>query len=77
MASVMLDEVASLTHQSLVASLFHHLAHALHEIFSENRFHLCRVFASCLPSSYPDPFHAQDRRVHLVDEHWLILHGAD
>ena len=51
---------------TLLHVMNHHLAHALHDLFSENRFHLCGAFASCLPSSCPDPFHAQDWGVHLV-----------
>ena len=73
----MLDGVTSLNDQSLVAWLFHNLAHELHDLFFKNHFHLCRAFASCLPSNCPDPFHAQDCGVRLVNERWLIPHGVN
>ena len=73
----MLDEVASLNHQSLIAWLFHHLAHELRDPSFENRFHLCGPCASCLLDNCPDPFHAQDRGIHLADERWRIPPSAD
>ena len=65
----MLDEVASLNHQFLVAKLFHHLAHALHDLFFDNHFHLCGAFANYLPIGCLCPFRAQDHEARPVDEH--------
>ena len=56
----MLDKVASLDHQSLIAWLFHHLAHELHDLFFENRFHQCELCADCLLDNFPNPLDAQD-----------------
>ena len=64
-------------HQSLVAWLFHHLTHELHDLFFETRFHQCGLYAYCLLDSFPDPFHDQDWEIRLVDERWQIPPDAD
>ena len=48
-AFVVLDKVAFLDRQFLIAWLFHQLAHVLCDLFFDNHFHLCGASASYLP----------------------------
>ena len=64
----MLDEVAFLDHQFLVANPFHQLAHVLNDSFVDNHFHLYGASASYLPAGYPYYFRARGRGARLIDE---------
>ena len=65
----MLDGVAFLDHQFLIAWLFHQLAHVLRDLFFDNHFYLCEASASYLPIGCPCHLHAQGREARPVDEH--------
>ena len=73
----MLDGAASSSHQSLVAWLYHHLAHGLCDISFKNHFHPCQWYAHCLLDSSPYLFYVQGRGNHPVDEHSWTLPNAD
>ena len=64
-------------HQSLVAWLFHHLAHELHDFSFENHSRPYGHRACCLLDNLPNLFDVQDWEVHPIDERWLIPLGAD
>ena len=76
-ASVMLDGVASSSHQSLIAWLYYHLACGRCGFSFENGFHLYGWYVHCLIDSFLDFFHIQDWGNHLVDERSQILLDAD
>ena len=65
----MLDRVASSSHQSLVAWLYHHFARGIHDLSFKNRFHLCGWYVHCLLDRSPDLLYVQGRGNHPVDEH--------
>ena len=65
----MLDGVAFLDHQSLVALLFHQLARVLRDLFFDNPFHLYGVSTSYLLVGCPCHSHARGRGARPVDGH--------
>ena len=65
---VVLNEVAFLDHQFLVANPFHQLAHVLNDFFVDNHFHLCGASASYLPAGYQYHFHARGHGARPVNE---------
>ena len=64
----MLDEVAFLDQQFLVANPSHQLAHVLNDFFVDNHFHLCGASASYFPVGYPYLFHARGSGTRPVNE---------
>ena len=76
-ASVLPDKFAFPNHQSLVAWLFHYLAHELHDPSFENCSYPCGRCACCLFDNFPDLFDAQNWEIHPADKHWLIPPSAD
>ena len=76
-ASIVLDEVAFSSHQSLVARLYHHLARGIHDLSFENHFHPCGWYAHCLLDSSPDLFYVQAQGNHPVDEYLRTLPNVD
>ena len=66
---VVLDGVAFLDRQFLVALLFYQLARVLHDLFFDNYFHLCGASASYLSVGCPCHLHTQDREARPVNEH--------
>ena len=73
----MLDGVASSSHQSLVAWLYHHLARGIRDLSFENRFHLCGRYVHCLHDSSTDILYIQGGGNHPVDEHLRTPPDAD
>ena len=73
----MLDGVASSSHQSLVAWLYHHLTSGICDLSFENRFHLCGWYVHCLLDNSPYLFYIQDQGNHPVDEHSQTLPDVD
>ena len=73
----MLDRVASSSHQSLVAWLYHHFARGIRDLSFKNRFHLCGWYVHCLLDSSPDLFYVQGSGNRLVDKHSRIPPDAN
>ena len=66
---VVLDGVAFLDRQFLVALLFYQLARVLHDLFFDNHFHLCGASASYLLIGFQCHFHARGHGARPIDGH--------